>query len=163
MAKEPLIGIIMGSQSDWPVMQKTAEKLDALGIAHETKVVSAHRTPARMMEYAETAKDRGIKVIIAGAGKAAALPGAVAALTPLPVLGVPMKTSDLDGRDSLLSMVQMPSGIPVGTLAIGETGAVNAALLAAAILALADDEIAQALDDLRAAQTAAVPESPEDG
>jgi 5-(carboxyamino)imidazole ribonucleotide mutase len=162
MAKEPLVGIIMGSQSDWPVMQKTAEKLDALGIAHETKVVSAHRTPARMMEYAETAKDRGIKVIIAGAGKAAALPGAVAALTPLPVLGVPMKTSDLDGRDSLLSMVQMPSGIPVGTLAIGETGAVNAALLAAAILALSDDKIAKALDDFRAAQTAAVPESPED-
>ncbi|MDP6390878.1 MAG: 5-(carboxyamino)imidazole ribonucleotide mutase [Alphaproteobacteria bacterium] len=163
MAKEPLVGIIMGSQSDWPVMQKTAEKLDALAISYETKVISAHRTPARMLEYAETAKDRGIKVIIAGAGKAAALPGAVAALTPLPVLGVPMKTSDLGGQDSLLSMAQMPSGIPVGTLAIGEAGAVNAALLAAAILALADDEIAQALDDLRAAQTAAVPESPEDG
>ena len=163
MAKAPLVGIIMGSQSDWPVMQKTAEKLDALGIAYEAKVVSAHRTPARMLEYAESAKDRGIKIIIAGAGKAAALPGAVAALTPLPVLGVPMKTSDLGGQDSLLSMVQMPGGIPVGTLAIGEAGAVNAALLAAAILALSDDRIAQALDDFRAAQTAAVPESPEDG
>lgn len=160
MAGEPLVGIIMGSQSDWPTMQKTAEVLEALGIAYEARVVSAHRTPARMLEYAEKARDRGLKVIIAGAGKAAALPGAVAALTPLPVLGVPMATSDLGGQDSLLSMVQMPGGIPVGTLAIGNAGATNAGLLAAAILALSDKRIADALDAWRTKQTADVPETP---
>jgi 5-(carboxyamino)imidazole ribonucleotide mutase len=162
MANKPIVGIIMGSQSDWPTMKKTAEILDELGIPHEERVISAHRTPARTLEYAESARDRGLKVIIAGAGKAAALPGAVAALTPLPILGVPMKTSDLGGQDSLLSMAQMPGGIPVGTLAIGNAGATNAGLLAAAILALADPAIAKALDTWRANQSANVPEKPED-
>ena len=132
MAEKPVVGIMMGSQSDWPTMQKTAQILDELGIPNEAKVISAHRTPDRMQKYTSTARERGLKVIIAGAGKAAALPGAVAALTPLRVLGVPMKTSDLGGQDSLLSMVQMPAGIPVGTLAIGNAGATNAGLLAAA-------------------------------
>ena len=160
MAENPVVGIMMGSQSDWPTMQKVAEILDELGIPNKAKVISAHRTPARMHEYTSTARERGLKVIIAGAGKAAALPGAVAALTPLPVLGVPMKTSDLGGQDSLLSMVQMPAGIPVGTLAIGNAGATNAGLLAAAILALSDEKIAKALDDWRERQTANVPETP---
>ncbi len=161
MAK-PLIGIIMGSQSDWPTMRKAAETLDTLEIPHEVRVVSAHRTPERTREYGESARNRGLKVIIAGAGKAAALPGSIAAITPLPVLGVPLQTSDLGGQDSLLSMAQMPGGIPVGTLAIGNAGAVNAALLAAAILALGDTRIADALDTFRRQQTEAVPEIPPD-
>ncbi len=163
MAPSPVVGIIMGSQSDWETMRHSAETLDALGIAHEVRVVSAHRTPARLTAYAESARDRGLKVIIAGAGKAAALPGAAAALTPLPVFGVPMKTSDLGGQDSLLSMVQMPAGIPVGTLAIGRAGAINAALLAAAVLALGDPKVAKALDAWRARQTESVPEHPTEG
>ena len=162
MAENPVVGIMMGSQSDWPTMQKVAEILDELGIPNEAKVISAHRTPARMHEYTSTARERGLKVIIAGAGKAAALPGAVAALTPLPVLGVPMKTSDLGGQDSLLSMVQMPAGIPVGTLAIGRAGAVNAALIAASVVALNDPAVATALDAWRAAQTDAVADAPRD-
>lgn len=156
----PLVGLIMGSKSDWDTMKGAAETLDALGVAYEAKVVSAHRTPKRLYDYAETAKARGLKVIIAGAGGAAHLPGMTAALTPLPVLGVPVKSKDLKGLDSLLSIVQMPKGIPVGTLAIGEAGAVNAGLLAAAILALNDDALAARLDAYRAAQTEAVTESP---
>ena len=156
----PLVGLIMGSKSDWDTMKGAAETLDALGVAYEAKVVSAHRTPKRLYEYAETAKARGLKVIIAGAGGAAHLPGMTAAMTPLPVLGVPVKSKDLKGLDSLLSIVQMPKGIPVGTLAIGEAGAVNAGLLAAAILALNDDALAARLDAYRAAQTEAVTESP---
>ncbi len=156
----PLVGLIMGSKSDWDTMKGAAETLDALGVAYEAKVVSAHRTPKRLYDYAETAKARGLKVIIAGAGGAAHLPGMTAALTPLPVLGVPVKSKDLKGLDSLLSIVQMPKGIPVGTLAIGEAGAVNAGLLAAAILALNDDALAARLDAYRVAQTEAVTESP---
>lgn len=156
----PLVGLIMGSKSDWDTMKGAAETLDALGVAYEAKVVSAHRTPKRLYDYAETAKARGLKVIIAGAGGAAHLPGMTAALTPLPVLGVPVKSKDLKGLDSLLSIVQMPKGIPVGTLAIGEAGAVNAGLMAAAILALNDDALAARLDAYRAAQTEAVAESP---
>ncbi|MCH7487249.1 MAG: 5-(carboxyamino)imidazole ribonucleotide mutase [Proteobacteria bacterium] len=157
---EPLVGIIMGSQSDWPVLGHAAETLESLGVPHETRIMSAHRTPERLNEYAAGARDRGLKVIIAGAGMAAALPGAAAALTPLPVLGVPMETKVMGGLDSLLSMVQMPRGIPVGTLAIGKAGAVNAALLAAAILALGDDGIAAALDEWRRKQSAETPETP---
>jgi 5-(carboxyamino)imidazole ribonucleotide mutase len=156
----PLVGLIMGSKSDWDTMKGAAETLDALGVAYEAKVVSAHRTPKRLYEYAETAKARGLKVIIAGAGGAAHLPGMTAAMTPLPVLGVPVKSKDLKGLDSLLSIVQMPKGVPVGTLAIGEAGAVNAGLMAAAILALNDDALAARLDAYRAAQTEAVTESP---
>lgn len=156
----PLVGLIMGSKSDWDTMKGAAETLDALGVAYEAKVVSAHRTPKRLYDYAETAKARGLKVIIAGAGGAAHLPGMTAALTPLPVLGVPVKSKDLKGLDSLLSIVQMPKGIPVGTLVIGEAGAVNAGLMAAAILALNDDALAARLDAYRAAQTEAVAESP---
>lgn len=157
---EPLVGIIMGSQSDWPVLGHAAETLESLGVPHETRIMSAHRTPERLNEYAAGARDRGLKVIIAGAGMAAALPGAAAALTSLPVLGVPMETKVMGGLDSLLSMVQMPRGIPVGTLAIGKAGAVNAALLAAAILALGDDGIAAALDEWRRKQSAEIPETP---
>ncbi len=157
---EPLVGIIMGSQSDWPVLGHAAETLESLGVPHETRILSAHRTPERLNEYAAGARERGLKVIIAGAGMAAALPGAAAALTPLPVLGVPMETKVMGGLDSLLSMVQMPRGIPVGTLAIGKAGAVNAALLAAAILALGDDKIAAALDEWRRKQSAETPEIP---
>lgn len=157
---EPLVGIIMGSQSDWPVLGHAAETLESLGVPHETRIMSAHRTPERLNEYAAGARDRGLKVIIAGAGMAAALPGAAAALTTLPVLGVPMETKVMGGLDSLLSMVQMPRGIPVGTLAIGKAGAVNAALLAAAILALGDDGIAAALDEWRRKQSAEIPETP---
>ena len=157
---EPLVGIIMGSQSDWPILGHAAETLESLGVPHETRILSAHRTPERLNEYAAGARDRGLKVIIAGAGMAAALPGAAAALTPLPVLGVPMETKVMGGLDSLLSMVQMPRGIPVGTLAIGKAGAVNAALLAAAILALGDDKIAAALDEWRRKQSAETPEIP---
>jgi 5-(carboxyamino)imidazole ribonucleotide mutase len=159
----PVVGMVMGSQSDWDTMRHGAELLDALGIAHEARVVSAHRTPARLYDYASSARERGIKVIIAGAGGAAHLPGMMAAMTPLPVLGVPIESKALRGLDSLLSIVQMPGGVPVGTLAIGAAGAKNAALLAAAILALGDARLRQALDDWRAKQTAAVAERPEPG
>ncbi|HVV33499.1 MAG TPA: 5-(carboxyamino)imidazole ribonucleotide mutase [Vitreimonas sp.] len=156
----PLVGLIMGSKSDWETLAAAAETLDALGVPYEAKVVSAHRTPQRLYDYATSAKARGLKVIIAGAGGAAHLPGMAASMTPLPVLGVPVKSRDLKGLDSLLSIVQMPKGVPVGTLAIGEAGAVNAALMATAILALADDALAKRLDTYRAEQTAAVAESP---
>ncbi len=156
----PVIGIIMGSQSDWDTMRHAADTLKKLSIPHEVAVHSAHRTPGRLAQYAGEAELRGLKVIIAGAGMAAALPGAVAALTPLPVFGVPMETGVMGGLDSLLSMVQMPGGIPVGTLAVGRAGAVNAALLAAAVLALSDEAIAKALAKFRADQTRAVPKKP---
>jgi len=143
-------------------MRYTTETLEKLGIVHEAKIISAHRTPDRLTKYVENARDNGLKVIIAGAGMAAALPGAVAALTPLPVLGVPMDGKVMGGLDALLAMAQMPGGIPVGTLAVGKAGAVNSAVLAASILALSNDEIAQSLDDFRSAQTAAVPEEPQD-
>lgn len=156
----PLVGLIMGSKSDWETLSAAAETLDALSVAYEAKVVSAHRTPKRLYEYAEGAKARGLKVIIAGAGGAAHLPGMAASLTPLPVLGVPIKSRELKGLDSLLSIVQMPKGVPVGTQAIGEAGAVNAALMAAAILALSDDSLAARLDAYRAEQTKAVGENP---
>jgi len=158
---KPLVGIIMGSKSDWPVMSNAAEMLDKLGVAYEAKVVSAHRTPRRLYEYAESAAGRGLKVIIAGAGGAAHLPGMVAAMTVLPVLGVPVASTALQGFDSLLSIVQMPGGVPVGTLAIGRPGAINAGLLAAGILALSDEGLAARLAAYRAEQTASVPESPE--
>jgi 5-(carboxyamino)imidazole ribonucleotide mutase len=156
----PLVGLIMGSKSDWATLSAAAETLASLGVAFEARVVSAHRTPKRLYDYAESAKARGLKVIIAAAGGAAHLPGMTAALTPLPVLGVPVRTKALRGIDSLLSIVQMPRGVPVGTLAIGEAGAVNAALLAAAILALGDTMLAERLDAYRAQQTAAVGEDP---
>ncbi|TQF79062.1 MULTISPECIES: 5-(carboxyamino)imidazole ribonucleotide mutase [unclassified Elioraea] len=152
----------MGSRSDWPTLRHAAETLDELGIAHEARVVSAHRTPRRLYDYAAQAAGRGLKVIIAGAGGAAHLPGMTAAMTALPVLGVPVTSQALNGVDSLLSIVQMPAGIPVGTLAIGKAGAINAALLAAAILALSDAALAQRLAAYRAAQTEAVPELPAD-
>ncbi|MAW79062.1 MAG: 5-(carboxyamino)imidazole ribonucleotide mutase [Parvularcula sp.] len=158
----PLVGIIMGSRSDWPVMEKAAEKLDALGVAYETKVVSAHRTPDRLYEYAKGAKARGLKVIIAGAGGAAHLPGMAASMTSLPVIGVPVQSKALKGLDSLLSIVQMPAGVPVATVAIGEAGAANAGLLAAAILATGDDALADRLDKWREAQTDSVAETVED-
>jgi 5-(carboxyamino)imidazole ribonucleotide mutase len=158
----PLVAIIMGSQSDWATMKHAADTLDALGIPYEARIVSAHRTPERMVEFAQGAKAEGFKVIIAGAGGAAHLPGMVAALTTLPVFGVPVKSRVLSGQDSLLSIVQMPAGIPVGTLAIGEAGATNAALLAAAVLALSDPEIDEALTDWRTAQTAKVADYPRD-
>ncbi|MCH8924775.1 MAG: 5-(carboxyamino)imidazole ribonucleotide mutase [Proteobacteria bacterium] len=158
----PLVGIVMGSQSDWPTMRHAAATLEALGIAHEARIISAHRTPQRAEAYASGARERGLKVLVCAAGGAAALAGVFAGLTPLPVLGVPMESAALKGMDSLLSMVQMPAGIPVGTLAIGKPGAINAALLAAAILALSDPDIAAALDDWRARQTAKVPEVPKD-
>jgi 5-(carboxyamino)imidazole ribonucleotide mutase len=156
------VGIIMGSQSDWPTMRHAAEVLEKLGVAHEVRIVSAHRTPKRLYDYAAGARERGLKVIIAGAGGAAHLPGMAAAMTPLPVFGVPIESKALSGQDSLLSIVQMPAGIPVGTLAIGRSGAVNAALLAAAVLALNDPALAEALDAWRAEQTAAVAERPQD-
>ena len=156
----PLVGLIMGSTSDWETMRHAAEMLESLAIAHEARVVSAHRTPERLFDYAKSASPRGLQVIIAGAGGAAHLPGMVAALTALPVLGVPVESHALRGQDSLLSIVQMPAGIPVGTLAIGRAGAVNAALLAAAILALHDPALARRLADWRAAQSAAVPQTP---
>ena len=159
-AAPPRVGIIMGSRSDWETMRHAAETLAQLGVPHETRVVSAHRTPGRLYEYASRARERGLKVIIAGAGGAAHLPGMAAAMTPLPVLGVPVESHALKGMDSLLSIVQMPGGVPVGTLAIGRAGAINAALLAAAILALSDPDLARRLDAWRAAQTASVPESP---
>jgi len=161
MADDPLIGIIMGSRSDWETMRHAAETLTALGIAHEVKVVSAHRTPDRLYDYAKSAVDRGLRAIIAGAGGAAHLPGMTASMTRLPVLGVPVESKALSGMDSLLSIVQMPAGIPVGTLAIGKAGATNAALLAAAILATTDDTLAGRLDAWRAKQTADVATEPE--
>lgn len=156
----PLVGLIMGSKSDWDTLTLAAETLKALGVPFEAKVVSAHRTPQRLYEYATSAKARGLKVIIAGAGGAAHLPGMAASMTPLPVLGVPIKSRELKGLDSLLSIVQMPRGVPVGTLAIGEAGAVNAALMATSILALSDETLAKRLDAYRQAQTDAVSESP---
>ncbi|MEO3470732.1 5-(carboxyamino)imidazole ribonucleotide mutase [Roseomonas sp. CAU 1739] len=156
----PLVGIIMGSRSDWETMRHAAETLDRLGVPHETRVVSAHRTPDRLVSYAKGAAGRGLKVIIAGAGGAAHLPGMAASMTALPVLGVPVESHALKGMDSLLSIVQMPGGIPVATLAIGKPGAINAGLLAAAILALSDAALAARLDAWRAAQTNAVPDAP---
>jgi 5-(carboxyamino)imidazole ribonucleotide mutase len=158
----PAIGIIMGSRSDWETMRHAAETLAALGIAYEARVVSAHRTPQRLYDYATSARDRGLKVIIAGAGGAAHLPGMTAAMTPLPVLGVPVESRALSGLDSLLSIVQMPGGVPVGTLAIGKAGAINAGLLAASIIALEDPAAAAALDRFRADQTAGITEAPTD-
>jgi 5-(carboxyamino)imidazole ribonucleotide mutase len=158
----PLVGVIMGSRSDWPVMAKACEMLDALGVAYETKVVSAHRTPKRLYDYASGAKARGLKVVIAGAGGAAHLPGMTASMTPLPVIGVPIQSKALKGLDSLLSIVQMPAGVPVATVAIGEAGATNAGLLAASMLATSDEKLAERLDKWRAAQTDAVAESVED-
>ncbi|MEM9938385.1 MAG: 5-(carboxyamino)imidazole ribonucleotide mutase [Pseudomonadota bacterium] len=155
------VGVIMGSQSDWPIMKLACEVLDRLNVAYEARIVSAHRTPKRLYNYAEGAKERGIQVIIAGAGGAAHLPGMAAAMTPLPVLGVPVQSRALSGMDSLLSIAQMPKGVPVGTLAIGEAGAVNAGLLAGSIIALHDSKVADALDAYRAEQTAAVTERPE--
>ena len=155
------VGIIMGSQSDWSVMRHAAETLDALGIPNETRIVSAHRTPARLYDYASGAAGRGIKVIIAGAGGAAHLPGMAASMTSLPVLGVPVESKSLKGMDSLLSIVQMPAGVPVGTLAIGKAGAINAGLLAAAILATSDTAIAERLEHWRRSQTDSVAERPE--
>jgi 5-(carboxyamino)imidazole ribonucleotide mutase len=157
----PIVGIIMGSRSDWETMRHAADTLVRLEVPHEVKVVSAHRTPQRMYDYAQTAAGRGLKVIIAAAGGAAHLPGMTASLTRLPVLGVPIESQTLKGVDSLLSIVQMPAGIPVGTLAIGRPGAVNAALLAAAMLATADPALGQRLDAFRQAQTDAVDETPE--
>lgn len=156
--QKPLVGVIMGSQSDWPTMEHAVQILEELQIPHEVKVVSAHRTPGRMVDYAESAKDRGLQVIIAGAGGAAHLPGMTAASTPLPVLGVPVESKALSGMDSLLSIAQMPGGIPVGTLAIGKSGAKNAALLAASIIALQDADTADRLEVWRSAQTDAVTE-----
>lgn len=156
----PLVGIIMGSQSDWETMKNAHEILHSLGVPHEIRIISAHRTPDRLVNYAKTAKSRGLKVIIAGAGGAAHLPGMAAALTPLPVLGVPVESHALKGMDSLLSIVQMPGGIPVGTLAIGKPGAVNAALLASSILSLNDEGLALRLDDYRENQTHAVADVP---
>jgi 5-(carboxyamino)imidazole ribonucleotide mutase len=158
--KTPPVAIIMGSQSDWETMRHAAETLDALGIDHEDRIVSAHRTPDRLYDFAKGAKAAGLKVIIAGAGGAAHLPGMTAALTPLPVFGVPVESKALAGQDSLLSIVQMPAGIPVGTLAIGKSGAINAALLAAAVLALGDAGIAQRLAKWRERQTNNVAERP---
>ena len=156
------VAIIMGSQSDWATMRQAAETLDALGIPHKKLIVSAHRTPDRLYEFAKGAKAAGYKVIIAGAGGAAHLPGMTAAMTPLPVFGVPVESKALSGQDSLLSIVQMPAGIPVGTLAIGKAGAANAALLAAAVLALSDEKLAARLDAWRVAQTAKVASEPAD-
>lgn len=158
----PQVGIIMGSQSDWETMKNASETLDALGVRFETKIVSAHRTPKRLYEYAETAKSRGLQVIIAGAGGAAHLPGMAAAMTTLPVFGVPIESKSLKGMDSLLSIAQMPGGIPVGTLAIGKPGAINAALLAAAVVGLQDAPVASALAAWREKQTNAVALEPSD-
>jgi 5-(carboxyamino)imidazole ribonucleotide mutase len=158
---EPEIGVIMGSRSDWETMRHAAETLAALGVAFEARVVSAHRTPERLYDYARGARGRGLKAIVAGAGGAAHLPGMAASMTTLPVFGVPVESKALFGLDSLLSIVQMPAGVPVGTLAIGKAGAINAALLAASVVALLRPEVAQALEDWRRRQTEAVPESPE--
>ena len=158
---EPLIGIIMGSSSDWETMRHASATLTELGVDHETKVVSAHRTPKRLYDYAASAKQRGLKAIIAGAGGAAHLPGMAASMTTLPVLGVPIESQALKGMDSLLSIVQMPAGVPVGTLAIGKAGAINAALLAAAMLANGDEALGARLEAWREKQTGAVAETPE--
>tara|TARA_R110000787_G_scaffold63679_2_gene143268 strand:+ start:26001 stop:26501 length:501 start_codon:yes stop_codon:yes gene_type:complete len=158
----PQVGVIMGSQSDWSTMKNAADTLDALGIRFETKIVSAHRTPKRLYAYAENAKARGLQVIIAGAGGAAHLPGMAAAMTTLPVFGVPIESKALSGMDSLLSIAQMPGGVPVGTLAIGKAGAINAALLAASVLALHDTDVDTALSAWRAKQTDAVADAPSD-
>lgn len=158
----PAVAIIMGSQSDWETMKNAAHTLDQLDIGYEARIISAHRTPDRLVSFAKGARDEGFKVIIAGAGGAAHLPGMAASMTPLPVFGVPVQSKALSGQDSLLSIVQMPAGIPVGTLAIGKAGAINAALLAAAVLALNDDDLADRLDQWRATQTAAVAEYPMD-
>lgn len=162
MAASVPVAIIMGSQSDWATMRAAAETLDALGIGYEARIVSAHRTPQRLVDFARRARDAGFRVIIAGAGGAAHLPGMTAAMTPLPVFGVPIESKALKGQDSLLSIVQMPAGVPVGTLAIGSAGATNAALLAAAVLALSDAGLAARLDAWREAQTAAVSDRPAD-
>jgi 5-(carboxyamino)imidazole ribonucleotide mutase len=159
---QPVVGIIMGSQSDWATMRAAANLLEQFAVPHETRIVSAHRTPDRLYDYARSARDRGLKVIIAGAGGAAHLPGMAAAMTPLPVLGVPVKSAALSGQDSLLSIVQMPAGVAVGTLAIGEAGAANAGLLAVQILALNDTALAEKLDAWRAQRSAAVAETPTD-
>jgi len=161
-AQKPLVGVIMGSRSDWPTLSKAAEILAELGVPYETRVVSAHRTPDRLVAYAKTARERGLRIIIAGAGGAAHLPGMVASMTSLPVLGVPVKSSALSGLDSLLAIVQMPKGIPVGTLAIGEAGAANAGILAASMLANNDAALLKRLEAYRQAQTDAVAESVED-
>ena len=160
--KPPPVAIIMGSQSDWATMKHAASILDALGIAHDDRIISAHRTPQRLYDFATSARANGVKVIIAGAGGAAHLPGMTAAMTSLPVLGVPVESKALSGQDSLLSIVQMPGGIPVGTLAIGKPGAINAALLAASVLSLSDEALAARLEAWRAAQTANVAERPKD-
>lgn len=163
MAKAvPPVAIIMGSQSDWPTMKHAADQLERLGVAHEARIVSAHRTPERLFNFARAAKARGYKVIIAGAGGAAHLPGMAAAMTTLPVLGVPVESKALSGQDSLLSIVQMPGGVPVGTLAIGKPGAINAGLLAAQILALSDPDLAMRIEEFREKQTASVAEFPKD-
>jgi 5-(carboxyamino)imidazole ribonucleotide mutase len=159
---KPIVGIIMGSQSDWSTMKHITLVLEELGSPHEAKIISAHRTPNRLTKYAESAKERGLKVLIAGAGMAAALPGAAAALTPLPVLGVPMDGKVMGGLDALLAMSQMPAGIPVGTLAVGKAGAINSGLLAASIIALSDAKVSDALDNFRANQTSKVGENPID-
>ncbi|MCA1969674.1 MAG: 5-(carboxyamino)imidazole ribonucleotide mutase [Rhizobium sp.] len=160
--ERPPVAIIMGSQSDWETMKNAADTLDVLGVGYEARIISAHRTPDRLVAFAKGARDEGFKVVIAGAGGAAHLPGMAAAMTPLPVFGVPVQSKALSGQDSLLSIVQMPAGIPVGTLAIGKAGAVNAALLAAAVLALHDEDLADRLDEWRARQSAAVAEYPLD-
>ena len=160
MAEKKLIGIVMGSQSDWPIMQNAANILKELAVPHHTNIVSAHRTPERLYEYARTAQERGLRVIIAGAGGAAHLPGMMAAMTSLPVLGVPLATKSLSGLDSLLSIAQMPAGVPVGTLAIGEAGATNAGLLAASIIALDDAALAKRIATWRARQTKKVAHTP---
>ena len=162
MTATPPVAIIMGSQSDWATMKHAAETLDALGLAHDDLIVSAHRTPQRLYDFATTARARGYRVIIAGAGGAAHLPGMAAAMTSLPVFGVPVESKALSGQDSLLSIVQMPAGVPVGTLAIGKSGAINAALLAASVLSLADAALAERLEAWRAKQTGAVAERPRD-
>lgn len=158
---QPLVGLIMGSKSDWPTMEHAANMLDQLGVAYETKVVSAHRTPDLLFEYAKTAGDRGLKVIIAGAGGAAHLPGMVASQTSLPVLGVPVQSKALNGLDSLLSIVQMPGGIAVGTLAIGKAGATNAGLLAAQIIGTFSEDVRKAVDEFRATQTQTILDNPD--
>ncbi len=163
MSEKPAVAIIMGSQSDWPTMKNAAETLEKLGVPHEARIISAHRTPDRLYDFAKGARDEGFKVIIAGAGGAAHLPGMTASMTTLPVFGVPIESKALSGQDSLLSIVQMPAGIPVGTLAIGKAGAINAALLAASVLAVTDETVSQQLDAWRAAQTEAVAPTPSDG
>jgi 5-(carboxyamino)imidazole ribonucleotide mutase len=160
--QKPLVGVIMGSQSDWETMKHATDTLEKLGIPYEARIVSAHRTPKRLYNYAETAKARGLKVIIAGAGGAAHLPGMTAAMTPLPVFGIPIESKALKGMDSLLSIAQMPGGVPVGTLAIGKAGAINAALLAGSVIALMDEDIAEALDNWRENQTGGVALEPVD-